>query len=447
MANQQDIAIHNCALLNPDFTIDYNRYITIYKGKITAIGKGECLEEAVKNIDGRGKLYMPGLIDGHTHICQTLLRGRILDELPMIWTRIMLPFESTLTPEIVRVSAQLACLEMIKSGTTAFADAGGLYMEEVGEAVLEAGLRASLTHSTIDLGNAPPSMKFTAEEAILKNNALFERYHNRGNGRIQVYYSIRSMISCSSELTRRVFDTAALNDTGVHAHMSEYPGEVLSCLEQQRMRPLEYFAEQGFLGPNFLAAHGILFSSDEIALAAKHGVKVVHCPFSNCGKGVPPTPEMLRQGVQVGLGTDGAAHGGLSIWNEMKIFRSVMNAHVGVPAANPTIMPAKAILKMATQGGAAALGKADVLGRVEVGCTADIIGIQCNQPHILPSSNLVNTLLETVTAGDVTDSIIDGVVVMQDRKVLTLDEEKVLAKAKQLHQKLFEDSPLKEWTV
>lgn len=447
MSKMQDIAIHNCAILHPDFTITYDNYITIQDGKITAMGNGKYPKEAAKNIDGHGKLYMPGLIDGHTHICQTLLRGRILDELPMIWTRIMLPFESTLTAEIVRTSAELACLEMIKSGTTAFADAGGLFMEEVGDVVVKAGLRAALTHSTIDLGNAPPSMKFSAEEAIAKNDALFEAYHNAGNGRVEVYYSVRSMLSCSQELTEKVFASATKKNTGVHAHMSEYPGEVMACLEQHGKRPIEYFAEQDFLSPHFLAAHGIMFSSEEIELAAKHDVKVVHCPFSNCGKGVPPTAEMLRQGMQVGLGTDGAAHGGLSLWNEMKIFRSVMNAHVGVPAANPVIMPAKTILKMATQGGAAALGKSQTLGKLAVGCTADIISIQLQQPHILPSSNLVNTLLETVTAGDVADSIVDGVVLMQDRQVLTMDEQEVLAKANNLHKKVFADSPLRELAI
>lgn len=429
-----NILIKNCTMLDENLDPVCNRNIGIRDGKIAAIGNGEVVGPAAQTIDGQGKLFMPGLVDGHTHICQQFLRGRILDELPMIWTRIMLPFESTLTESLVEAQARLACLEMIKSGTVAFADAGGRYMDRVAEAVLDSGLRAALTCSTIDLGNAPPTMKATAEENIRRNTELFQQYHG---GRLSVFFSVRSMLSCSEALTKEVFETAARLNTGVHAHLSEYPNEVNSCLENHQMRPLEYLDSLGVLGPNFLAAHGILLSEDEIDLAARRGVNVVHCPFSNSGKGVPPTPQLLRRGVTVGLGTDGAAHGGLSLWNEMKIFRCVMNAHTGVPSANPLIMPAKTLLKMATQGSAAAMGLRNA-GTLAEGNLADIISIDLMQPHISPSANLTNTLLETVNAGDVSDMIVDGKLIMRDRNVLTMDEKAVLNQARQLQEALFE---------
>lgn len=433
---EYDILIKNCTMLDENLEPIPRRNIGVRGGKIAAIGNGEVLGPAGETIDGGGKLFMPGLVDGHSHICQQFLRGRILDELPMIWTRIMLPFESTLTADLVEAQAQLACLEMIKSGTVAFADAGGRFMERVADTVLGSGLRAALTCSTIDAGNAPPTMKATAEENISRNTELFRQYHNAGDGRISIFFSVRSMLSCSETLTRQVFETAAKLGTGVHAHISEYPNEVNSCLEHHRMRPLEYLASLGLLGPRFLAAHGILLSEDEIDLAAKHGVKVVHCPFSNSGKGVPPTPQLLRRGVCVGLGTDGAAHGGLSLWNEMKIFRCVMNAHTGVPSANPLIMPAKTLLKMATQGSAAALGLQQS-GVLLKGYAADLISIDLRQPHITPSGNLTNTLLETVNAGDVADMIVNGKLVMRDRTVLTMDEKAVLDRAASLTEALW----------
>lgn len=429
-----NILIKNCTMLDENLDPVCNRNIGIRDGKIAAIGNGEVVGPAAQTIDGQGKLFMPGLVDGHTHICQQFLRGRILDELPMIWTRIMLPFESTLTESLVEAQARLACLEMIKSGTVAFADAGGRYMDRVAEAVLDSGLRAALTCSTIDLGNAPPTMKATAEENIRRNTELFQQYHG---GRLSIFFSVRSMLSCSEALTKEVFETAARLNTGVHAHLSEYPNEVNSCLENHQMRPLEYLDSLGVLGPNFLAAHGILLSEDEIDLAARRGVNVVHCPFSNSGKGVPPTPQLLRRGVTVGMGTDGAAHGGLSLWNEMKIFRCVMNAHTGVPSANPLIMPAKTLLKMATQGSAAAMGLRNA-GTLAEGNLADIISIDLMQPHISPSANLTNTLLETVNAGDVSDMIVDGKLIMRDRNVLTMDEKAVLNQARQLQETLFE---------
>lgn len=429
-----NILIKNCTMLDENLEPVYHRNIGINDGKIAAIGNGEIVGPAAQTIDGEGKLFMPGLADGHTHICQQFLRGRILDELPMIWTRIMLPFESTLTAPLVEAQARLACLEMIKSGTVAFADAGGRFMDRVAEAVLDSGLRAALTCSTIDLGNAPPSMKSTAEENIRRNTELYQQYHG---GRLSVFFSVRSMLSCSEALTKEVFETAARLNTGVHAHISEYPNEVNSSLENHQMRPLEYLDSLGLLGPNFLAAHGILLSENEIDLAARRGVNVVHCPFSNSGKGVPPTPQLIRRGVTVGLGTDGAAHGGLSLWNEMKIFRCVMNAHTGVPSANPLIMPAKTLLKMATQGSAAAMGLKNA-GILAEGNLADMISIDLTQPHISPTANLTNTLLETVNAGDVSDMIVSGKLIMRDRTVLTMDEKAVLNQAKQLQETLFE---------
>lgn len=436
-----DILIRDCTLLDSEMEIQTHRTIAIRDGVIAVLGNGDVVGTANEIIDGKNKLFMPGLLDGHSHICQQFLRGHILDELPMIWTRIMLPFESTLTEEVVEAEAQLACLEMIKSGTVGFADAGGRYMHRVAQTVLDSGLRAALTCSTIDLGNAPATMKSSAEENIKRNTELFEQYHGKGDGRLSVFFSVRSMLSCSDALTRQVFETAQRLGTGVHAHMSEYPGEVNACLEQHQMRPMEYLDSMGLLGSHFLAAHGILLSENEIDIAAQRGVQVVHCPFSNSGKGVPPTPQLLRRGVTVGMGTDGAAHGGLSLWNEMKIFRCVMNAHTGVPSANPLIMPAKTLLAMATSGSASAMGL-EKSGALREGWLADMISIDLTQPHIMPSGNLTNTLLETVNAGDVQDMIVGGKLIMRDRTVLTMDESAVVAKAKALQEQLFEKRAL-----
>ena len=152
-----------------------------------------------------------------------------------------------------------------------------------------------------------------------------------------------------------------------------------------------------------------------------------HCPFSNCGKGVPDTPSLLQKGICVGLGTDGAAHGGLSLWNEMKIFRSVMNAAYAGKLNEPAIMPAAAVLKMATENGYRLMGENG--GRIEPGWKADFITVDLMQPHLYPTGNRANTLLECVTAADVRDSVVNGKILMKDRQVLTLDEEKIMAQA------------------
>lgn len=200
-----DLIIKNCSILTPDFEIIHDQNIVIKEQTIIAIEKERTETYDVKeSLDGKGKLVMPGFIDAHTHTNQQLLRGRISDEYPMIWTRIMVPFESNLKEEDVAISAELSCLEMLKAGTTGFIDAGGSYMHKVAEAVETSGLRGVLTCSTMDTGAAiPESMKTTIENNIERNKDLFDAYHGKADGRIKVWYSLRSLITCTPELIQR----------------------------------------------------------------------------------------------------------------------------------------------------------------------------------------------------------------------------------------------------
>ncbi len=378
-----------------------------------------------QTLDGRGKLLMPGLADCHMHTGQQLLKGRVLDELPMIWTRIMLPFESTLTPENMRLSAELAALEMIRSGTTAFIDAGSYHMKEAVKVYRKSGLCGVLSLSTMDEKGLPASIATTTEEAVSLADDFYE--FCKEDSRLKPAYALRSLISCSEDLIRQTSEHANERQALLQAHMNEYAGEVNFHLQRFQLRPYEYLDFLGVLSDRFIGAHSIILSEHEKALLRDRDVKVCHCPFSNCGKGIPDTPSLLEQGICVGLGTDGAAHGGLSLWNEMKIFRSVMNAKHGVAQGNPSIMPAKQILSMATRDGYR-LMKEDG-GVIAAGKKADFITINLRQPHLYPTGNLVNTLLECVTAADVCDMAVDGQLLMKNREVLTLDEERILADA------------------
>ena len=373
-------------------------------------------------LNGRGKLLMPGLADCHMHTGQQLLKGRVLDELPMIWTRIMLPFESTLTPETMRLSAELAALEMIRSGTTAFIDAGSYYMKEAVKVYRASGLRGVLSLSTMDEKGLPASIATTAEEAVRLADDFYE--FCKDDPRLKPAYALRSLISCSEPLIQQTSEHANERQALLQAHMNEYAGEVNFFLQRVQMRPYEYLDSLGVLNDRFIGAHSLMLSEHEKALLSDRNVKICHCPFSNCGKGVPDTPALLEQGICVGLGTDGAAHGGLSLWNEMKIFRSVMNAKHGVAQGNPSIMPAKQILSMATKDGYRLMQEDS--GVIAVGKKADFITINLRQPHLYPTGNLVNTLLECVTAADVCDMAVNGQLLMKNREVLTLDEERIL---------------------
>lgn len=431
MKTETDLLIRNSDYLDPEFELAEGRSILIRDGKIEAIDTAESLEEKYtwkEEMDGSGCIYMPGLVDSHMHTGQQLLRGNVLDEMPMIWTRIMLPYESTLTPERMRLSARMAAVEMIHAGTTGFIDAGSYFMAEAAGVYAQSGLRGALSYSTMDQKGLPASIAMDAETAIQKTDELYKEFHGQGN--LKVYYSLRSLISCSEDLIRMAAERTAERHTMLQAHMNEYPGELNFYMERKQMRPYEYLDSLGVLGPDFLGAHSLLLSEREISLLSERGVKVCHCPFSNCGKAAPRTPELLERNITVGLGTDGAAHGGLSLFQEMKIFRSVMNLTWGVPLAEPAVMPAKTILAMATRGGQACLGgDPDRDGKIFPGARADLIGIDKRRIYMAVYGHIANTILESVGSGDVRDSVCGGKILMKDYQIQTLDEEKIYREA------------------
>ncbi|MGN0371675.1 MAG: amidohydrolase family protein [Enterocloster sp.] len=436
-----DLVVTNVSVLTEDFTVSEAMTVLVKEGIISEIRpytRGDETLPAGERLDGRKKLLMPGLVDCHMHTGQQLLKGRVLDELPMIWTRIMLPFESTLTAERMRLSARLAALEMIHSGTTAFIDAGSYYMEEAAQVYEQSGLRGVLSVSTMDDESLPESIACTAEEAVKMTDRLYDSFDRGGKhsgeetpppkGLLKVAYSLRSLISCSEELICCAAEHARERGALLQAHMNEYPNEINFFLQRKQKRPVEYLDSLGVFTPRFISAHSLLLSEEEKDILKERGAKVCHCPFSNCGKGVPDTPGLLRRGICVGLGTDGAAHGGLSLWNEMKIFRSVMNTRYGVATCDPAIMPAKQILAMATKNGYELMGE-EKGGMICHGSKADFITVDLYQPHLYPTGNLANSLLELVTAADVADMAVDGRLLMRDRKVLTLDEDSIMAEA------------------
>lgn len=423
-----DLLLMNVDFLDENWERVRGRDIVIRDGVILEIrkhGDSETVYEANETVDGGEMLYLPGFIDSHMHTGQQLLRGRVLDAMPMIWKRIMLPFESTLNEEKMRLSAELAALDMIRSGTCGFIDAGSYFMDKAAEVYETSGLRGALSVSTMDEEGLPASIAMTAEEAIEKTDILFERFHGKGN--LKVFYSLRSLISCSEDLIERAAIRAREKGTTLQAHMNEYPGEITPFLSRFQKRPYEFLDAKGILGPWFLGAHSLLLSEEEKDLMCDRQVRICHCPFSNCGKAVPETPSLLRRQIPVGIGTDGAAHGGLSLWNEMRIFRSVMNVTCGVPLAEPAIMPAKTILDMVTKGGAACLG--EETGTIAVGKRADLIGIDLDAPHLWIHGVISNTLVESVSAEDVKNVIVGGRMLMKNREILTLDEEKIRREA------------------
>ncbi len=418
------LLIENTTVMTDAETIQTGMDIVVCGEKIAAVVKhGEREFQAEKVISGKEKLIMPGLIDSHMHTGQQLLKGLVLDAKPIIWTRVMLPFESTLTPEKMQLSAKAAALEMIKSGTSGFVDAGSYFMEAAAEVYVRSGLRGCLSFSTMDEEGLPESIAMDAVQAVKETDTLYEHWNHQGN--LKVYYSLRALNSCSDKLTELAAEHAGDRGAMLQAHMNEYQGEIDGIIRREGMRPYEYLEKMDVLSPKFLGAHSLLLSEEEKEIIGKYQVKLCHCPFSNCGKAVPDTPDLVSRGIIPGFGSDGAAHGGLSLWNEMRIFRSVMNIYHGVPKKNPKVMPAELLFRMLFEGGAAAIDEVGECGKIAEGYKADFISIYLDTGRLIPSGNLLHTLFECAESGDVRDMVVGGKCLMEDREVKTLDEEKI----------------------
>lgn len=425
------ILIRKVQMLTSSFQVAKDMDIAISGNKIAEIGTN-LIGNADEIIQGEGLLAMPGLIDAHHHNAQQLLRAKTIDEYPMVWTRFLIPFESNLSPHDMYVSSLLSALEMLKSGTTTFADAGGPYMEMTAKATVESGMRGIIARSTIDIGeNIPVSMRLSTEENIKRTCDLYDNWNGAGGGRVKIWFGIRQIMTCSEKLLRITAEEAKKLNTGIHAHLNEHKDEVKYCLSNYQMRPASLLEKTGCLGSNLLAAHNVLLNEEDISLLAKNHVGIVHCPRSNLSNhGFPKTPKLLKEGLSIGLGSDGASVSSLSLWDEVKVLRNGIIAYWGLPNFDPVVIPVNSLLRMMSQGGADVIMMGNELGSIEKGKLADIIFIDVDQPHIMPTHNLPATIIEAVNSGDVKHSIINGKIIMKNRKVLTLDEDKIMYESK-----------------
>lgn len=256
------LLVENVSVMRDFETIEKNMDLAVEGERILAVVKhGEREFQAKRVISGRGKLVMPGLIDSHMHTGQQLLKGLVLDAKPIIWTRIMLPFESTLTPEKMRLSAQTAALEMIKSGTTGFVDAGSYHMDAAAEVYAESGLRGCLSYSTMDEEGLPESIAMDAEQAVRETDLLYDHWNRQGN--LKVYYSLRALNSCSDRLTELAAGHTKDRGAMLQAHMNEYQGEIDGIIRREGMRPFGYLEKMGVLSSRFLGAHSLILSEEE----------------------------------------------------------------------------------------------------------------------------------------------------------------------------------------
>lgn len=414
--------------MNDSLDIIKDGMIVVSKNKIVDVGRQFDLEdkyEATEIINTGNSIVMPGLINTHTHAAMVYFRG-LADDLPLqewlekyIW-----PAEAKfVSPDFIKKASELACLEMIKSGTTCFNDMY-FFEEETAKIAFKSGMRAVIGECILNFPT--PSCK-TSDETIKKTEELISNFIN--NELVSVAFAPHSIYTCSKDVLEKVRQTAKDKEL-IHIHISETKKEVDDCKKERSKSPVAYLDEIGLLGENVMAAHSIWLDKKDLEIYKKRGVKVSHCPMSNkkLASGIALVPEMLKIGITVSLGTDSvASNNTLDMFSDM---RTCALLHK-VNKLDPTVVTARQVIKMATIDGARVLELGDKIGSLEVGKRADIITINLNKPHLVPMYDPYSHLAYCVGGEDVNDVIINGKVIMRNREVKTIDEKKILAEANQ----------------
>jgi 5-methylthioadenosine/S-adenosylhomocysteine deaminase len=403
--------------------------------KITKIAPS-ITEGADKEINAAGMIVMPGFVQSHIHLCQSLLRGQADDQPLMDWLDTITSLEFRHTPETLYASSRIGLAEMIKAGTTAIIDMGTLHHQDsVFEAILESGMRAQAGKAMMDLTeNLPPLLQETTENSINESVDLMHRWHGKEGGRIRYGFAPRWQLWNTTELLQEIKQEADNNPgVGIHGHAGEIEYEVEAMIAQTGMRNFVYLESIGVVGPNVQMAHCIWLDEDEYRIMAETGTHALHCPCCNTklGSGIAKVPEMLEKGINVALGSDGApSNNNLDMFIEMRLASMIHKYRLGAEK-----MPAEDVLRMATMGGAKALGLGDEIGSLEVGKIADLIILDDGGLYSAPirefeEDHIVKRLVSSYQSASVQTSIIDGQLVMEDRKLLTMNEEQILQDGK-----------------
>lgn len=393
----------------------------VENGRIAAVGAG-APQTADQVIDAAGQVVMPGLVQLHIHLTQTLFRGQADDLELLDWLkRRVWPLEAAHDAESNYASALLGCAELIQGGTTCIVDMGTVHhQEQVFRAIAETGIRAFAGKCMMDHGDeVPPGLREDAQRSLQESLDLLERWDGAAGGRIRYCFAPRFAVSCSDGLLREVARLAADRGILVHTHASENRAECALVRSERGMENVEYFHHLGMTGPRLVLAHCVHLSESEIGLLAATRTRVAHCPSSNTklASGIAPVARMRRQGIEVGIGADGGpSNNNLDGFMEMRLAAFLQKVVEG-----PTALSAPEVLEMATLGGARALGLEQEIGSLEVGKRADLITVEMGGLHTVPCDDPVSALVYSARSADVRTTVVDGRVLMQDRRLLTVD--------------------------
>jgi len=426
-----DIIVLNALILtmNKERAIIENGYIVIINGKITAIGEDICLNnyKAKKTINANGKLVMPGLINTHTHAAMTMFRG-IADDITLkswLYDNIF-PLEAKhVSSQFVYLGTQLAVLEMLHSGTTTFNDMY-YYEDEAAKAAKEIGIRAVISEGLIDF---PAPNSPTSQDGLNYTEYLLNKW--KGDSLIKVGVAVHAPYSCSDKLFISAKKLADKYNTTLHFHLTETKWEVNNLAKSHNCTPVEYLDSLGILAENSIAAHCIHLTESDIEILAKRKVGVSHNPQCNMkiASGVAPVPALINNNVTVGIGTDGAASN-----NNHDMFEEINTAALlhKLSSNNPLVLDAASVVSLATIEGAKLLKIDNITGSLEIGKKADLLIIDLNKPHLVPLYNIYSQIVYSMNGSDVESVIVDGKLVMENKKIFNADEEIIIKEVQKL---------------
>ena len=430
-------------ILEADHIVTMNQSNLILKDSAIAIDEGLIIDidsievisnkyEANEHILGNERIVLPGLINGHSHAAMTLLRG-IADDLALIdWlNNYIFPVEAEFVDaEFVRVGTELACWEMIRGGTTTFVDMY-YYPDSIAKVVESCGLRALIATTVIN--QASPDAK-NAEDSIEKGKRFVKRWKSN-NSRINPIFGPHANYSLTIDQLKATRNIANELGVTISMHVSESPFEVNFSKENYGMTSIDFLESINFFNAPTIAAHVVWPSKNEIKTLARKKVGVIHNPTSNMkiASGIAPISDMLDAGIKIGLGTDGAAsNNDLDMWEEMRLAAFLQK----INKMNPQVLPANTVLTMATRGGAEAIGLQNEIGSLEIGMKADLIQVNFNDPHHIPTYDIISHLVYVTDEQDVVSVIVDGKVLMREGNILSIDKDRVKQEANQFSKRI-----------
>lgn len=409
------ILIKGATVLRAEGTVEETD-IFIDGDRIAKIGKVDEVEDATV-IDGRKKFATPGLVNAHTHASMTLLRSYADDLALMDWLNDHIwPIEAKMKRADIYWGAALAAVEMIKSGTTAFADMYGPCMEEVAKVVDESGMRGVLSRGLIGI--------FDGDEKLATNVALFKEWNGAADGRVTVMFGPHAVYTCNPDYLKKIASEASKLGAEIHMHMNETLDEINGCLKEHGKRPFELVKETGLLDLGMLAAHCVHLSDDEIDIMVDKKVRVAHNPGSNMkiSSGIAPIEKLIDRGLTVGVGTDGASsNNNLDMLEEIRLATLLSK----VSTMSPISINALETLRLGTINGAKAIGLKEV-GELREGFKADIVLWDMSGADWQPNYNPTSLLAYSASSTSADTVIVDGKILMEQRQLKTLDEEKII---------------------